>query len=135
MIRQQHKAFTTQRAPWAMFVSFALIAVYFVGAFQKSTVHHFVHGESNEVHSELNERDACHQAVYHHSNENCGHKLHISSSDRCSMCHLVFQIDQVLPENIFTLVDDSSDLVVSSLYSFIVDADESNLSARAPPIA
>lgn len=135
MIQRHYTAFKSYHAPWAAVVAFALIVVYLVGAFQQSTVHHFVHGDSAELHSEQNERDACHLAIYHHSDADCGHKLHLSSSDKCSMCHLVFHVDQVLPENVFTLVSDGDDVAVASLYSFVVDANVSTVSARAPPIA
>lgn len=125
----------TDRRTWSALLSFALIAVYLADAFQNSTVHEFVHGESIELHSEKNEQDACHQAIYHHSNEECGHKLHISSSDKCSMCHLVFHSEQVLPVNGFKLAERGCDLVRPSFYTLVIDAETSNLSARAPPIA
>jgi hypothetical protein len=135
MFHQQHKANSTYRATWSAIVSFALVVVYIAGAFQNSTVHEIVHGEAVELHSDLNERDACHQAVYHHSNEDCGHKLHISSSDKCSMCHLVFYSEQVIPENLPTLVHSACEPELPSFYSFISSIDTSSLSARAPPVA
>jgi hypothetical protein len=135
MFHQQHKANSAYRATWSAIVSFALVVVYIAGAFQNSTVLGIVHGEAVELHSDLNERDACHQAIYHHSNEDCGHKLHISSSDKCSMCHLVFYSEQVIPENLPTLVHGESEPELPSFYSFICSIDTSSLSARAPPVA
>jgi hypothetical protein len=135
MFPQQHKANSRYRSAWSAVVSFALVVVYIAGAVQNSTVHEIIHAEAVELHSDLNERDACHQAVYHHSNEDCGHKLHISSSDKCSMCHLVFYSEQVIPGNIPALIKEAGEPELPSYYSFVRGIDTSGLSARAPPIA
>jgi hypothetical protein len=131
--RAKHKTTSVEHSSWSMVVSFALIVVYLVGAFQTSTVHNLVHGEAAELHSKTNELDACHKAIYHDSKQECGHKLHISSSDKCSMCHLAIHSEHVLPQNLFTLSDADYKVSIPSLYSFIIDGAASDLSARAPP--
>ena len=130
----QQNTKSIRHSMWSACLTFALVIVYLLGAFQSTSIHHFVHGESVELHSETNELDACHQAIYHHSQE-CGHKLHLSKSEQCSLCHLVFHSESFLPENSFSLGSDNRVVVVSSCYSFIVDGTVSNLSARAPPLA
>lgn len=135
MFQQQHSVTLTDHSRWSAVISFALIGVYLLGAFQSSTVHEFVHGDTTELHSAQNEQDACHQAIYHHADEECGHKLHISSSDKCSMCHLVIHSEQILPQNIFASLADRSEARCSIYNSIAPDVEALNLSARAPPIA
>jgi hypothetical protein len=135
MFQQLHTTTITDRSRWSAVVSFALIAIYLLGAFQNSTVHEFVHSDSTELHSVQNEQDACHQAIYHHANEECGHKLHISSSDKCSLCHLVLHSEQDLPHNFYTSIVERSEAESSPYNSVAPDVDALNLSARAPPIA
>jgi hypothetical protein len=135
IVQQKPQITANEHAAWSIVISFALIAVYLLGAFQSSTIHHFVHSEASELHSQQNESDACHQAIYHDSKQGCGHKLHISSSEKCSMCHLVFHSEHVLPHNIFTLVDAGYDTGIPSLCSLTLDDDAVSLPARAPPVA
>lgn len=134
MIHPHDQTSFRHRSPWALAVSFALLAVYLLGAFQSTSIHHFIHGGSTELHSDKNEGDACHKAIYHHSAEKCGHKLHISSAERCSMCHLVFHFEQILPEKYFTLVADDNVVAIASHYSLTIDSHTSGLSCRAPPV-
>jgi hypothetical protein len=121
-------------AVWSGGLSALLILIYLVGAFQSNSIHEFVHHESIELHSEQNEQDECHQVIYHHGKETCGHKIHISASDKCSLCHLVFHSEQLLPDDRYSIGKDPVCQPGTDHYSFSNSFYAGLLSARAPPV-
>src|SRR5690242_49589 len=64
--------------------AFLLLLVYFVGSIEFNSIHSLFHSAHNaELHSEQNEKEACHQAIYHKADKGCHHKTHLVSNDKC----------------------------------------------------
>ena len=111
-----------------------LLMFYVVGTCQLEALHQFFHSHNNLIsHSEEEEKDACHRAVYHPETEKkCDHS-HIVVADKCELCDLIFYTDQVLlsslssPSIKFFVVD----FVFNS--SDIIGTGQSIDSSRAPP--
>lgn len=76
---------------------FVLIAFYAAGAAQLQVLHEYLHAHLHVTsHSETEERDACHRTIYHQDKENgCGHQSHIVVTDKCPLCDLISDTDQV----------------------------------------
>jgi hypothetical protein len=123
---------TTHSAKAALYI--LLLAFYVAGTSQVEVLHELIHSHNNLIsHSQQEEKDPCHRAVYHHETEKgCGHS-HIVVTDKCELCDLISHTDQVLlsrfdsPSIEFVTVD----FVCSS--SDIAGAGQSNNSSRAPP--
>ena len=117
-------------------VLYAFLLTFFAaGTFQFDALHDLFHLHSELVsHSELEETDDCHRAIYHDVVERgCGHQSHIVASDKCELCDLIFQTGHVLlpdfensfPE-FFTVDFFFCSADIASIESYVD-------SARAPP--
>lgn len=116
-------------------VSFLLIVLHAVGPSQLKGLHQVLHSHDHLVsHSEAEEKDPCHNAIYHQDTQKeCGHHSHIVVKDNCGLCDLISHTDQIL----FLSVGSSSvhfftvDFVICS--PDISESRQSGLSSRAPP--
>lgn len=111
-----------------------LLLVYFIGTLEFNSIHSLFHSEHiEELHSAENEKEACHQAIYHYAKTGCEHKTHIVPNDKCPLCHLNIHPEQAITvmtwKDVITL--DSKPGTVLSVY-FLIPFDN-NLRARAPP--
>lgn len=62
--------------------------LYLAGTVQVDSLHDLVHPEDFvTLHSPEQERDTCHQSIYHSGlNHGCEHKSHVSEFNKCSVC-------------------------------------------------
>jgi hypothetical protein len=65
-----------------------LLFLYLASSVQVDTLHHLVHPDDHiAIHSPENERDTCHQSIYHGGlNTGCEHKSHFSEFKKCPLC-------------------------------------------------
>lgn len=75
-----------------------LLTFYLAGASQFQGLHQLFHWHDHSVsHSELQEQDPCHRAIYHDDQEKgCGHHSHIVVTDKCELCDLTSPEDQII---------------------------------------
>lgn len=75
-----------------------LLILYVAGSSNLEIFHSMVHDHALAVtHSEEEEKDPCHQLIYHHNydaEQECNHEEHLIASDKCEMCDLAFRGDQ-----------------------------------------
>jgi hypothetical protein len=112
-----------------------LLTFYVAGTANFEWLHEFLHSHDHLVsHSEVQEKDPCHRAIYHHEAEKgCGHDSHIVVTEKCELCDSIFHSDQILlskPESRF-LQFSSLDFVLCSPEPVSIGL--SILSSRAPP--
>ena len=79
-----------------------LLLLYVLSVLQIESVHMLFHAHDQvELHTQEQEKDLCHRAIYHGEKENdCGHKTHVKKSDKCSLCAVVFSGAIIQPENL-----------------------------------
>lgn len=124
---------TFQTATSGCFV-LVLLLIYFVGTIEFNSIHSLLHAsESTELHSEENEKEACHKAIYHNAREGCDHKVHITTNEKCSLCHLIVQTEQSLPDPSIEIVQSINAPVTFSFYQIIPFELSNYRPARAPP--
>lgn len=65
-----------------------LLFLYLAGSVQVDSLHHLIHPDDLiTLHSPEQERDTCHQSIYHAGlNHGCEHKSHLSEFKKCSVC-------------------------------------------------
>jgi hypothetical protein len=69
-------------------LAIVLLACYFLVSGPFRLLHESVHHHHQELHSEMQEADGCHRAIYHGEIDNsCTHKSHIHAVEaECSSC-------------------------------------------------
>ena len=71
-----------------------LAVLYLLGNVELQSLHSLFHGsqDSQELHSEANELNSCHQSIYHKlSGAGCDHKTHVAEVKKCPLCQLTLQ--------------------------------------------
>lgn len=114
-----------------------ILLLYLVGSVQIESLHHLVHPDDHiSLHSPEQEKDTCHQSIYHAGiNHGCDHKSHLSEFKKCAVCdyanhsvHLFSIYTTDLPDALSNFIEDhyvQSEVTTTLLYS----------SSRAPPVA
>ena len=70
-----------------LFSVLVLLGIYLVGTFEVSSLHTLFHDPvaEQELHSEVNEKNSCHQVLYHNAQEKeCEHPTHVAAIKKCS---------------------------------------------------
>ncbi|HEY5690865.1 MAG TPA: hypothetical protein VIS49_05355 [Cyclobacteriaceae bacterium] len=83
-----------ERGELGLFSVLFFLALYLIGTVELSSFHAVIHttGSDSELHSLVNENNACHQSVYHNKkDESCEHKSHVVALKKCPLCHLSLQ--------------------------------------------
>jgi hypothetical protein len=116
-------------------VAFLLLLVYFVGSIEFNSIHSLLHSTHDaELHSEENEKEACHQAIYHQADNGCNHKTHLVSNDKCPLCHLSIHSEHwFTKEGVVNAVCSGKSPEVDLVKCFLTSYNN-NLQARAPPV-
>lgn len=113
-----------------------LAAAYIIGNSPGEALHELFHPQETVVHTVDQEKDSCHRTIYHQEKEDgCEHKSHISKVDKCTLCHALSHIDQIaISDSTFEFI--STDVeVAGKIISHHHSSADTNLPARAPPIA
>ena len=115
---------------------FFLVLIYLAGPVQFNVFHDLFHeSEHEDLHSAANEREACHQAVYHHAKEgSCHHKTHLIANNKCSLCHLIVHAPQLLSDDVLAGGQAHTSLQQISLYQSYPFLFSPLLPSRAPPV-
>ena len=113
-----------------------LLLLYVMGSVQVETFHETLHSFEKSLHSSDQEKDPCHRAIYHETNnEGCDHKTHVTAVKKCPLCHVVpFNAQGVAASQSFQPKDHSNDFNNFS-FSHHVKEIFTDLPARAPPVS
>ena len=115
---------------------FSLLLLYVFSYFSFELIHQFEHSHEYEaLHTEENEKEACHRAVFHFEKDACDHKTHVTSLEKhCDLCDVIVQQNRLvlhieLPElkSGFSITDFDYTQVLFSTY-------RSTRQSRAPPV-
>ena len=80
-----------------------LLFLYLGASVQVETLHHLTHPDDDiALHSPENERDTCHQSIYHSGlNAGCEHKSHLSEFKKCPLCQYATHAVHLYPTQSF----------------------------------
>jgi hypothetical protein len=112
-----------------------LLFLYLAASVQVDTLHHLVHPDDDiALHSPENERDTCHQSIYHGGlDSGCEHKSHLSEFKKCPLCqyatHSVHLYSTPSIERSLTYHDVFEDIKITGKAGDI----SIHRSSRAPP--
>lgn len=67
-----------------------LMALYTLGSLRVESVHRLIHDHDAELHTEAQERNACHRTIFHGSSSSCEHPVHVSANWTCTLSDLAF---------------------------------------------
>lgn len=74
------------------------LVLYVIGTAPAELIHSFSHDHHRYApvsHSQEQEKDPCHRLLYHNDIETgCDHDLHLTGSEKCEMCDVVYHGDQ-----------------------------------------
>jgi hypothetical protein len=113
-----------------------LAAAYIIGNSPGEALHKLFHNQETVVHTVDQEKDSCHRTIYHQEKEDgCEHKSHVCKVEKCNLCHALSHIDQiVISDSTFEFISIDGE-ILSKLISLHLSFGDTNLPARAPPVA
>jgi hypothetical protein len=114
-----------------------LLTAYIVGICRFEGLHDLLHSSDNHVtHSELEEKDPCHRAIYHHEVEKDSyHDSHLAASDKCELCDIISHTDDILLPESDTTHPQYFSQAFGSYSAEISEVVKSLASSRAPPFS
>ncbi len=114
-----------------------LLTAYIVDISRFDGLHELLHSRDQHVtHTEIEEKDPCHRAIYHHEVKKDGlHDSHIATSDKCELCDIISHTDQLLLPKFEATHPQYFSLSFGSYSSAISGAEKSLASSRAPPFS
>lgn len=119
---------------WAVI---SLLFLYVLGSSNIESFHSLFHEhEATVLHTEQNEADPCHIALYHQERDGgCHHDSHLIKEDNCSLCHAQLHNAQIAEVSSVTLP--VTFCVVSSSNSFELHVEGVDFQSvgRAPPVS
>jgi hypothetical protein len=113
-----------------------MVVIYLAGAIQFNAIHATLHASAEEVlHSPENEKEACHQAIYHQVPEgSCQHKTHLVANDKCSLCDLIVPAAYLLVDETHQDLTQHNSPIQIPTYSCSYQDIIALLPSRAPPV-
>lgn len=113
-----------------------LAAAYIIGNSPGEALHKLFHNQETVVHTVDQEKDSCHRTIFHQEKEDgCKHKSHISKVEKCTLCHALSHIDQIAISDSTCEFISTDEEVAGKIVSHHFSLTDSNLPARAPPVA
>jgi hypothetical protein len=114
-----------------------LLTAYIVGICRFEGLHELFHSRDQHVtHTEIEEKDPCHRAIYHHEVEKDGnHDSHVAASDKCDLCDIISHTDQLLLLKFEATHPHYFSLTFGSYSAAISGAELSLALSRAPPFS
>jgi hypothetical protein len=114
-----------------------LLLIFYLLASHVQDIHRSLHKEHQQsvLHSPQQEEDPCHRNLFHHEENTCEHKTHISNAERCSLCEWVIEKEEWIASNdpVVTI------RVIAVMNSVPLNLQETDLSihlcSRAPPVS
>jgi hypothetical protein len=112
-----------------------LLAVYLIGNTHTKVIHEFVHAHNAiSKHTSEQEENPCHRAIYHDdADRGCSHKAHLAKPEKCSLCHVIFTIDQVIVTDSSTIFITPGFAAFSRIASVAFASTLAELPSRGPP--
>ena len=114
----------------------SLLLLYVFSYFSFELIHQFQHSHEYEaLHTEENENEACHRAVFHSEKDACDHKTHVTSLEKhCDLCDVIVQQNRLvfsieIPEfkSVFSIKAFDYTQVLFATYRYTCQS-------RAPPV-
>lgn len=129
------KHYNDFRVHLKMFSGILLLLLYLTGNVQVESFHELFHSFERALHSQEEEKDPCHRAIYHDEKEKgCEHKTHFTPIKKCPLCHVVpFNDQHVATVDSFDPAR-SFETFYLSRYIISLPVLEITLPARAPPL-
>ena len=117
------------------FLAVFLLIGYTIGNIEIDGFHELFHAQNNIVdHSIQQENDSCHRTIYHQARKNgCEHKAHLTKTEKCSLCHLLFHADQLAFSDSSCEFIQSGFICTKEFISVQLAGIDNNLPSRAPP--
>ncbi len=114
-----------------------LLSVYLAGALELSTLHTLFHDPVAEqnLHSEINEKNSCHQVLYHNAKESCEHPTHFTAVKKCAFCQLSIQSYHLFDANSTQQLAFYSRTELAFTHAPISGEPCFHLAPRAPPLS
>jgi hypothetical protein len=73
-----------------------LLILYIAGNTQFETIHQLLHAHRIEQHSEAQEKNPCHQRIFHEAKgKGCEHKVHLTDNKDCPLSHVITNGDHL----------------------------------------
>jgi hypothetical protein len=126
---------TLKTALWGCVV-LLMVVIYLAGAIQFNAIHAALHASNQEeLHSPENEKEACHQAIYHQVPEgSCDHKTHLVANDKCALCHSIVPVAYALVQDTPQHFAEHNSPVQRRAYTCSYQNVVVHLPSRAPPV-
>ncbi len=115
-----------------------LLSLYLLGSLEVGTLHSVLHSapDEEELHSEANETNACHQRIYHNQKEKeCEHKSHVVASKKCSLCQLSMQSLHLFVTRAICSFEIPNALLTGGGNALLTIDVQLYVPSRAPPLA
>ncbi|HYG01448.1 MAG TPA: hypothetical protein VD927_03335 [Chryseosolibacter sp.] len=112
----------------------AFVAVYLLSAIRINSFHAYFHHDQHVDHTETDEQDPCHRAIYHSdTNNGCEHNSHLTPYLKCDVCSIISLEDQQpMPEPGIGILHAIGSIYQEAL-AFHYQFHSPTLSARGPP--
>ena len=113
-----------------------LLLFYVSGNVQVESFHQLFHASEAELHTSEHEKDPCHRAIYHDSQDDgCDHKTHLTAVKKCPLCHVVPHNEQH-----FAVSHDFQSFSLPTIFNDVISCHPLGenfftLSVRGPPVA
>jgi hypothetical protein len=107
----------------------------YILSFETKEIHKILHHHQESLlHSPQQEEDPCHRKVFHHDENACKHKTHVTASEKCSLCELAVHKEHwAAKNNTFTTIHHDS-VLNNTVIEFLTTDLSIHLSSRAPPM-
>lgn len=116
--------------------SILFVVLYLLTSFRIADLHRFTHDADHTVdHSPTEERNPCHQTLYHQVAKACKHKFHLTQDKSCSLCDAI-----VHPAHIFEPISENESVILPATDVFValpsfIESVTYTSSDRGPPLA
>jgi hypothetical protein len=113
----------------------SLLFLYLLGSSSIETFHSLFHQhEATLLHTEQNEANPCHIALYHKDREGgCQHNSHLIEDDKCSFCNVQLHNTQIFDVNSITLPTKYCLVFTCSSFQLYLEGIYFQSAGRSPP--
>ncbi|MEO5979279.1 MAG: hypothetical protein ABIS36_05500 [Chryseolinea sp.] len=111
-----------------------LLILYLGGNTQIGFLHQLVHpDELADTHTAVQEKNACHRALFHGEASACNHEFHLGKANACNLSHTLTHSDQI-----FILADRSTIVGLVNPFNLsykeiFINTGSTDIQLRGPP--
>jgi hypothetical protein len=108
----------------------------YILSFETKEIHKILHHDRQQslLHSPQKEKDPCHRKIFHHEENACKHKTHVTTSEKCSLCELAVHKEHWAAKNDTVTIIHHDSILNNTVIEFLTTDLSIHLSSRAPPI-